>query len=417
MENFIRTKMIYFLFICLISLSQSSIKIKLQSEITEDELYPMEIKYDYICQTWMPSLFNPFLIISDSTIENYGLVFKKKISLSNLYFQGISFKCDVSELFFKSQYTTYVAQCAFTNNANHGNCFFGLSHSVPKSTIGLDINDTNIDILNQKKYIDEKIFSFSKWQINDDLVTSELLIGDSHLNYKDSGYIGICNVTDESYWRCDFENLTFYDYTIPLRKDDKTLYQIYLTTESNTISFPSEFKTILKTASKEKCKSTLFGGDYFLDCENADNVDYIPLKISTSEMNITAEIDFFDRFRQKTKGPKTKTRIQFSHEEYIIFPMMMFKQFDVEFNAEKKAISFFTTNSSILETPIPPVKKSNVLKILLIILIIIIVLAAGFGIFLLIRYFKRRRGTSLEYKISACNKYEDDFNSINQNTN
>ena len=417
MADFIRTKIIFFLFICLISLShQSNIKINLESRITEDEFYPLDIHYNYICERWIPSLSNPLLIMSDSTVENFGLVFKKKISLNTVLFEGLSLRCDVSELFFNSLYTTYVAQCAYQNKAHEGNCYFGLSHSVPTSTIGLNINETNIDILHQNKYIDEKIFSFSKWQINDDLVTSELLIGDSHLNNKDSGYIGICNVTDESYWRCDFENMTFYDYTIPLRRDDKSLYQIYLTTESNTISFPSQFKTILKTASKEKCKSTLFGRDYFLDCENVDN-DYIPLKLSISEMNITAEIDFFDRFRKNTKGPKTKTRIQFLYDDYIIFPMMMFKQFDVEFDAEKKKISFFTTNSSILETPIPPVKKSNVLKILLIILIIILVLAAAFGIFLLIRHFKRRRGTSLEYKISECNKYEDDFKSINQNTN
>ena len=418
MANFIRTKMIIFLFICLISLShQSSIKVKLESRITEDELYPLDIYYNYICERWMPSLFNPLLTVSDSTLENYNLVFKKQISLNNLLFQGSSLKCVVSELFFNNLYTTYVAQCTYKNKAHQGTCFFGLSHSVPTSTIGLNINETNINILHQNKYIDEKIFSFSKWEIKDDLVTSELLLGDSHLNHKDSGYIGRCNVTDEFYWICDFENMTFYNYTIPLRKENKMLYKIYLTTETNTIVLPGEFKTILKTASKEKCKSVLFGSDYFLDCENEEDNDYIPLKLSVGEMNITIEIDFFDRFREKIKGPKTKTRIQFLYDDYIIFPMMMFKQFDVEFNADKKTISFFTTNSSILETPIPPVEKSNILLILLIILIIILVLAAGLGIFLLIRYFKRKRGTSLEYRISECNKYEEDFRTINENNN
>ena len=43
------------------------------------------------------------------------------------------------------------------------------------------------------------------------------------------------------------------------------------------------------------------------------------------------------------------TKIQFKNNEYFIFPLIMFKNFHVQFDGEANIISFYTTNKDILE--------------------------------------------------------------------
>ena len=86
-------------------------------------------------------------------------------------------------------------------------------------------------------------------------------------------------------------------------------------------------------------------------------------------MNITVEIDYFAKYSKSNDTLKNKTRIKFLDIDYIIFPLIMFKHFHIEFDANKKTISFFTKNSSILELPKKPDEKFNVLFIILIILV------------------------------------------------
>ena len=57
-------------------------------------------------------------------------------------------------------------------------------------------------------------------------------------------------------------------------------------------------------------------------------------------MNITLEVDKMNRFYDYPSSDGT-TNILFHDLEYIIFPLVMFKKFHVQFDVEKKVISFF----------------------------------------------------------------------------
>ena len=132
-------------------------------------------------------------------------------------------------------------------------------------------------------------------------------------------------------------------------------------------------------------------------------------------MNITVEIDYSFNYSKNADIPKDKTRIRFESNDYIIFPLMMFKRFDIEFNANNKMISFYTKNSSILEVPEKPKKpsSSSVLTVFLVILIILIVIAGAVGIYFLVKKkFKR----NIESDINKFSRFDDDedFQNINE---
>ncbi len=419
MAIFFGIKKIYLILICLFSFSaQKYIELNLQTEKTESELMPLHFDYQYIINDWIPSLINPVLIISDSVnTQDYGLSFKTRMQLSNILYSGSSYRCDVSNLLFNKQYKTEIGKCRFSEGEKNNRNYFGLSPSVPKSTKDLDKEDYNIAILKNNSHIDNTIFSFEKWEIKDDLITSKFYLGDSHEHFKSTdGYIGKCSMADNEYWGCSFDEMTFNDdVVIPLSKDDKSLYNIYFMSESYDIVFPNSFKDKLVKASDEKCKIQKYEYDYYLDCEGLNKKEYIPLELSKENMKITVEIDYFYSYCKAKDKQKIKTRIKFEEIDYIIFPLMMFKQFHIEFDASNKMISFYTKDSSILDVPSPG--KSIVLKvfliILLILLIIIVVFAIGFGIYYLI---KKKGKSSLEKDINKFNRFEseDIFEKMNQ---
>ena len=91
---------------------------------------------------------------------------------------------------------------------------------------------------------------------------------------------------------------------------------------------------------------------------------------------------------------------------------MVFKQFHIQFNAEKKLISFYTNDSSILEVRKKGKNESSSIgKVFLIIFIILIILCICFVVYWII---KRRQLT--EKNINHFSKFEDeeDYHTINE---
>ena len=403
-----KTKIICLFLVCVITFSnQKLIQIDMQSNITDSELQPMILNYNYICDNWTPSLLNPLLTIPDSIdIEGYNLSYIKQIELNNILYDKNIFTCDVSRILFNNQYNTYLGICTYYTFTEYEKCYYGLSPSVPEKTQGLDKQEYNLAILKNNRSIDNQIFSFEKWEINKRFVKTTFYLGDSHEHFQsDEGYIGTCTIPDNEYWSCSFNEMTFNDVVIPLLKDDKTLYTIYFTSDSYDIIFPNSFKTIFTDASDGKCTKHIYDVDYYLDCEGLNDKEFIPLRLSKEGMNITIEIDFYYNYSTIIDNPRKRTRIKFDGIDYIIFPLMMFKQFHVEFNAEKKMISFYTEDGSILEVPKVVKEKSYTLVICLLIgavLVFILIIA------LLIYCIKKHCNENIEKKISKYNRFEDD---------
>ena len=413
MANFLRTKKIYLLLIYLISFSnQAYVTLDLIADINNQELTPLKMNIKYLCDNWYPSLLNSILIVPDSQLDGYQIQYIKNIEIANAYYKDKNSQCTLYEFLFNNEYNIYLGLCNF----NDFKCYYGLSPSVPKASTGLEKEQYNLLKLKNNNDIKEFIFSFDKWEIKDNKISSKLYLGGSHKNFNSNeGYVGSCNITDKEYWSCAFKELIFNNVNIPLAKDDKSSYNIYFASEDNNIAFPNAFKNLFPEASNGKCEAKIYGDVYHLSCENLTKGEYIPLKIIGEDMNITAEVDYSTNYcKNKGNNPK-KTRISFEPIKYIIFPLMMFKKFHVEFDGVNKKISFFTKDKSILEVPEKPAEeKSSILTVLLVILIIVVVLAIAFVIY---HYIRKLRGNSLEKSINECNKYEDDFRNINENSN
>ena len=66
-------------------------------------------------------------------------------------------------------------------------------------------------------------------------------------------------------------------------------------------------------------------------------------------MNITLEVDKINRFHAIYPTSAGTTNIFFHDLEYIIFPLVMLKNFHVQFDVEKRLISFYSNDTNILE--------------------------------------------------------------------
>ena len=118
-----------------------------------------------------------------------------------------------------------------------------------------------------------------------------------------------------------------------------------------------------------------------------------------------------NRYNQGDKEEnENRTRIRYENYDYFIFPLIMFKKFHVQFDAEKELISFYTTDPSILQVKKEEEKnnkeESKALKIFITILIIILILTVLFIGFLI--YKKRKE--SVQKNINKYNKFEDEEN-------
>ena len=382
--------------------------------INSSSINQIENESTSLCEQWVPSLLLPILLVDSqretSQLEETGkeicMVFNEAISITENFKVIFYFY----ELFGK--YRLFLSKETFTKFVY--DCYFGLSSGLGNYSSLYD-NETNLNYLEENRQIEHKIFSFNKWILKDNSFDIEFYFGDEHENFiSNNGIIGKCNANkSENFWSTSFKEMSFNNTSTKLiDPKDNQFYKIYFSSEDHRIIFPLSFKKQFNEITKNNCDEK--SKEMF--CKNLFNKDkYFPLKLIDENMSITIEIDNIIRFTKETDD-KYQTNIIFEDVDYFILPLIVFKQFHVQFNAEKNIISFYTTDKSILELKEKedeskseeqePDSDSNAGTVVLIIFIVLIILAIGFGIF----WFLRKRKNSSEKNINKYNKFEEDDN-------
>lgn len=172
--------------------------------------------------------------------------------------------------------------------------------------------------------------------------------------------------------------------------------------------FPEVFGDLFNYFTKGKCKSN--SKEKILYCDDILNEkEYIPLKLINENMNITAEIDSQSRFSTSYIGRNgTKTRIYFRDIDYIILPLIIFKQFHIQFDATKGIISFYTTDKSILEIKNKKSKSNNnSSKLIITLSIIISVLVALILGYVIARIIRKKRESNIQKDTKKIEEIEE----------
>ena len=428
MADILNSKMIILfysiLFMIRIKSSKQIQEYTISIPLGESELGLYNISYyedkDFKCEKLIPSLFTPIFLILKSQIDGTEL---EKIKI---FSPVLSFEKNATIFFFNfkylNKYDIFLGELRFIPYENLY-CYFGLTNRTGEYG---DIKEDYIFInkLKERGEISKKIFSFKKWTIdnNNNEISTSLYLGDEHepflsKNNKD-GVIGQCKVNEDyKYWGCFFTEMSINENLVDLKKaNSNDYYKIYFSSESHDIIFPDQFIDKFKILTGDNCTYNEEKGttNNYAICRNFfNNDDYASLNLISNKMVITIEIDNQKRFCKDDKEKKELSRIKFEDIDYFILPLIMFKQFDIQFDAEKDRIQFFTTNQSLLQIKEEKGKKSsNGLKVFLIIFIIIIlILTLGFIIYWLL---KKRRG-SVEKNINKYNKFDEDENFQNMN--
>lgn len=410
--------------------SQEYNPISIKVPFSEDKLNSLYIKTDNetnLCEQWIPSLLSPILLVPAS-INTTKLVQLpiEAFEVNPWYVSDQGFKVILFNFTFLNKYNLFFGKEKFSNNVQK--CYFGLNSLFGDYKNNLNESQDILSLLKNNSNIEQKIFSFKKWSINQNSIDTVLFFGDSHENFKSENkdsIIGSCKINiNDPYWGCSFKGMEYNNNYVELKNEKNgTFYKIYFSSEDFTIIFPSSFKKNFDNITNYLCdynstdpeetdKSTVYCKYLF------DIMDYIPIKLINDEINITIEIDNAIRFSKMEDIKKNKSRIKYFDDiDYFVFPLIMFKQFHIEFDAENNLTKFFTTNSSILQINKEKKKEkdkgsSNGLKVFLIILIILIILFFGYGLF----WFIRKRKNSVEKNINKYNKFEeeDNFKDMNE---
>ena len=81
-------------------------------------------------------------------------------------------------------------------------------------------------------------------------------------------------------------------------------------------------------------------------------------------MSLTLEVDYFDRYLDPNAKIAEKNLLKikqhYESDNFIVFPMSMFKNFHVQFDIENSEISFYSDNPSLIQNK----KKENPEKLL-----------------------------------------------------
>jgi len=422
-SNLIKYYLLISIFINNFIQAQNYKEYKIKAEKKSSTLDNLNIIYfDEKCEKIIPSLFDPIFIFHQNYVGGQRIG-ENPILLQIPFF---IFQFTGNKYYLKDSYFLNYFQGYFIKYYSDNICYFGLSMSYPNDTKELNENEVLLSYLKENKQINKKIFSFDKFILNEDTINTNFYFGDTHNDFSSNeGIIGTCKINEEDiFWGCSFNEMIINNKSIPLTKTkDNKLYKIYLTTEDHSITFPKELKSendMKEIIFDNKCNDYDRANKYFT-CNNVFNGnDYIPLKLISEDINITLELDNFKRYYLDKDNDDEIIRINFSNENYIIFPLILFKQFHVQFDAEKKVINFYTTNSSLLqakqekkETPKNEEEGSSGLTTFLVILIILLIIGIGLGVF----YFIRKRKNKVEKDINRFTKFEDeeDFKNMNEN--
>ena len=377
----------------------------------EGDLNVMHIRNDdTICQKWVPSLLAPILLISSSQKipQDYTLIKSIRIkypilSTSSLFDTNIYYHSFIGK--------NEAILGRVLGSSKFSDCYLGLSNKITGFE-ELEIKDIFLNQLTK-----DKILSFDIWSINDKPITSSLYIGNSHEDFsseKKKPNIGTCKSKKENlYWGCTFKGFYLKSKFLNLKKKENEYYTIYFSSDSYDIILPKSIEKDFDDLTDHSCtyREDLHGyEEYYLSCSNLFNEqDFEEIKLLGENFNITIEIDNKYRFINDKEEKKKKTRIRYEEEvDYFVFPLIMFKNFHIQFDGEKNLISFYTKNSSLIEVE----KKENNngsskgLVVLIIILIIIIIIGLAFGVF----WFIKKRNSPIERKINKYNKYDEDPN-------
>ena len=378
-----------------------------------------------ICKRWVPSLFSPILLNKDRNSGEKEINIKSiKIDIPpfSLGKEIIEFRLYSSFKFeFLDQYKIVLGTEQYSNMLQE--CYFGLSSKLGEFNILNETSDTSINKLYEDKKIGKKIFSFNKWIISEGIkeINTSFYLGLEHDNFKiknKNATLGKCKVgEDYKYWGCSFDQMSLNGNVGDLKDKDNNTYKIYFSSETYNITFPQSFQdTFFYNVSSQQCKNNSAISEdieYFVTCKNLwDGKDYIPIQLISKDMKITIEIDSQKRFDENKTSDKTN--IRYEKVDYFILPLIMFKNFHIQFDAENDTIKFYTEEKGILDVPEEEEEEdkksnnnsSNVGAVFLIIFIIILVIALSFGVFWLIR---KRKG-SVEKNINKYNKFDEDDN-------
>ena len=413
MKKFFKRKNNFFhliiLTLCISSINTKykEIELKLKKGPGTDYDLPLYIETNDSCTKWVPALFSPILIINNGiNSENYTLTsfqikvqnpdsIKENKNAMNMevFSYNISIFNEINIAKSKSKWPSF--------------CRFGLDYSEVLSG-KKDLNAIKNLI---PKQLDKNIFSFGKWDLNNkDFIYSKFYIGDSHENFLED--VGTCNIQNETgYYGCIFNDFIFSTETYSLiNENNNKSYIIYFSSEFNKIYFPKSFEKKIKNCKTEN--------EYFPEfiCEDLKNKDYMPLILRNDNMNITLEVDKINRFYNYLYVSEGSSNIIFHEYEYFIFPLTMLKNFHTQFDVEKKIISFYTDDISILEIKRKKSNKSDEtekpknegistgLLVVLIILGILLILGIGYGGFLIYK----KKYPNMEEKFNKYSRFNDE---------
>ena len=363
-----------------------------------------------ICPKWIPSLFFPLLYTSKNVDTKDAILiieYSKKKLFYPVFFSNktITFNTYQDINFLNNKFQSKIMKEIYQQV---NNCYFGLSHGV-NTFESLKEEDVTLNYLKEKNFINKKIFSFDIWNLINFKTT--FYIGDSHENFNsNTGIIGTCeSYSKDSPWGCSFKKMLFNNINIPL-EDNGSLYKIYFSSETHDLIFPNSFKEIFKNYTSSSCFCT---NDNYLSCPDFFKVSkYVPIQLTEENDNfvITGQVDSIFRFNTLEEDKKDYARIQFDDINCIILPLIVFKEFHIQFDAESNLIKFYTKDSNILKVKEIKKEGSSALKAFLVILVILILLGLCLaGVF----YFKNKRKT--ESNINKFSKFEDEEDYQNMN--
>lgn len=378
------------------------------------------------CKKWVPSLFSPILLNSDRSSGIHEISEKsEKIDIPPFSFgKKLSFKLyDIYNFEFLDKYNILLGILQSGNLLS--SCYFGLSSKLGDFTMLNKTTDISINRLYEDKKIRDKIFSFDKWFINEEIkeIKTSFYFGLEHDNFKiknKNATLGKCKGEEEyQYWGCPFDQMSLNENIVDLKDKNNNTYKIYFSTENYNITFPETFlDSFYYILTNQQCKNKSDikeDIESYVTCENLlEGKKYIPIKLISKDMNITIEIDSQKRFNDNR--PSDKTYIRYEKVDYFILPLIMFKNFHIQFEAENDTIKFYTDEKDILEVPEEEEEEedkkpnsnnsSKVGVVFLTIFIIILIIALSYGVFWLIR---KRKG-SVEKNINKYNKFDEDDN-------
>ena len=425
-KTFQRILSLIFIFNMIILVSNKNyteLDLKLKLSLEDNDL-PLYFETFDACGYWVPSLFSPISLINDKIdVGNYTykLVSVKIQNPASIKHKNRELEMLVYTGNISNYEKVYLAKSTETWPTN---CQFALGYSdIFPNDIGKNYNSIK-NLISENK-IEKFIFSFGIWKETDNEINSKLYIGESHENFLEKN-VGTCNNTNGSYWGCNFDEFTFMNETIPLINNaSNNSYNIYFSSEFTKIYFPESFKEKFEKVCT--LKKTLVE---LLICNTDTKEKYLPMKLRNDNMNITIEVDYIKRYYDYSEEGNV-TNIFFHKEDYIIFPLSMFKNFHVQFDLDKNLISFFSNDTTLLEvkkeiiipnnTDNPPKSDDTeppkgISSGVIIIIIIVVVIVVGLALFFLIKYTKCCNRSGYNKLAEDINK-DDKLNDINMNSN